>query len=167
MDLVSGYLEMLGYDPLPYYQEPPESPVSTPELAAKYPLILTTGGRSQYFFHSEYRQIPSLRKKHKDPLVEIHPETAKAYNISDGKWVWIESPRGRIRQKAKVTDGIDPRVVNVQHGWWFPEDSSPEHGVWKSNANVLTGRLSRLKDSMGSGRAPVWGILKESALLAR
>ncbi|MBL7175595.1 MAG: molybdopterin-dependent oxidoreductase [Desulfobacteraceae bacterium] len=138
IELASSYLERLGYDPLPYYEEPPESPVSTPARAREYPLILTTGGRSQYYFHSEYRQIPSLRKRHPDPTVEIHPETAEKHNIGEDDWVWIETARGRIKQKAKITEGIDPRVVNVQHAWWFPEDPGPEYGVWKSNANVLT-----------------------------
>jgi len=26
----------------------------------------------------------------------------------------------------------------AQASWWYPEDPAPEHGVWKSNANVLT-----------------------------
>ena len=37
--------------------------------------------------------------------------------------------------------GIDPRIVHVQHGWWYPEVEGAEpslHGVWKSNCNVLT-----------------------------
>ena len=32
-----------GVDALPFYEEPPTSPVSTPELAEEYPLVLTTG----------------------------------------------------------------------------------------------------------------------------
>lgn len=150
VELYSTIMEKQGYDPLPYYQEPPESPVSTPELMGKYPLILTTGGRSQYFFHSEYRQIPSLRKKDPDPIVEIHPRTAKERDIQDGDWVWIETRRGKIRQKAKVTDGIKPNVINIQHGWWFPEDETPEHGVWKSNANVLTSNTPPYDPAMGT-----------------
>jgi anaerobic selenocysteine-containing dehydrogenase len=138
VELYSSVLEKRGYDPLPYYREPPESPISTPDLAEEYPLILITGGRSQYFFHTEYRQIPSLRKGDPDPIVEIHPETAEKADILEGDWVWIESPRGKIQQRAKLTAGIHPGIVNVQHGWWFPEDPGPEYGVWKSNANVLT-----------------------------
>jgi anaerobic selenocysteine-containing dehydrogenase len=79
-----------------------------------------------------------LRKRHPDPTIEIHPETAEKHNIGEDDWVWIETARGRIKQKAKITEGIDPRVVHVQHAWWFPEDPGPEYGVWKSNANVLT-----------------------------
>jgi thiosulfate reductase / polysulfide reductase chain A len=165
VELASSYLESLGYDPLPYYQEPPESPFSTPELAAEYPLILITGGRSQHFFCSEFRQIPSLRRRHKDPIVEVHPETAKRYELREGDWIWIESPRGRIQQRVRITDGIDPRVVNVEFGWWFPEEAGPEHGVWKSNANVLTNSGPPYDPAMGTYqlRALLCRIYKEDA----
>jgi anaerobic selenocysteine-containing dehydrogenase len=138
IELYATRLEALGYDPLPYYEEPPESPLSTPDVAKDYPLVLTTGARIPFFFNSEHRQLPMLRKAHPDPIVELNPATAARHGVRDGDWVWIETPRGRIRQRARVTDDIDPRVVHVEHGWWFPEEPGPEHGVWKSNANVLT-----------------------------
>jgi len=150
VELASSYMESLGYDPLPYYREPPESPISTPKLAEEYPLILVTGGRSPYYFHSEYRQIVSLRKKEPDPLVEIHPGTAAGKNIKAGDWVWIETRRGRIKQKALLTEGIHPRVVNIQHGWWFPEKPAPGYGVWESNANVLTNNGPPYDPAMGT-----------------
>ena len=150
VELYSSIMEQYGYDPLPYYREPPETPYSDPETARRYPLILTTGGRVQHFFHTEHRQIPSLRSKHPDPIVEIHPETAARYGIEDADWVRIETPRGSIEQRARLTTGIDPRVVNCQHGWWYPEDRSPEHGVWKSNVNVLTNNAPPYDPSMGT-----------------
>ena len=141
LELYSTILEKLGYDPLPRYNEPAEGPVSNPELAKEYPLILITGSRHQPFFHSEHRQIDTLRKMRPNPLVQINPKTASELGISDGDWVWIETPRGRVRQKCKYFDGIDPRVVSAQHGWWFPELPGEEpwlHGVWESNINVCT-----------------------------
>ena len=102
------------------------------------------------YHFSEYRQIRSLRKRDPEPLVEINPQTAKAADIRDGGWVWIETLRGKIKQKAKVTDGIKPNVVNVQHGWWFPEEPAPDYGVWKSNANVLTSNTSPYDPAMGT-----------------
>jgi len=139
-ELYSTILEKLGYDPLPYYEEPPESPISTPELAKEFPLILITGGRFRPLFHSEFRQIDSLRKGRPHPTMQINPKTAKELGIEDGDWVWIESPRGRIRQKCKYHN-IDPRVVHCEHGWWLPELPGEEpwlHGVWESNVNILT-----------------------------
>jgi thiosulfate reductase/polysulfide reductase chain A len=141
VELSSTILEQLGYDPLPEYREPPQSPVSTPELSNKYPLILITGARHQPFYHSEHRQIASLRKQHPDPLVQVHPETASRLGIGNGDWAWIETPRGRIKQKCQFYEGIEPGVVQAQHGWWFPEMPGEEpslHGVWESNINVVT-----------------------------
>ena len=158
VELASSYLERLGYDPIPYYEEPPESPYSTPELAKEYPLILTSGGRIQQFFCSEHRQIASLRKHHPDPIVEINPETAAGLGIQEDDWVWIETARGKIQQKAKLTQ-IDPRVINVQYGWWFPEQEGPEYGVWKSNANVLT--------NIGPPHDPALGTYQLRALLCK
>ena len=92
-------------------------------------------------YHSEHRQIDSVRRRHPHPLVQIHPETAANLDINNGDWVWIETLRGRIRMKCQYFDGIDPRVVHAEHGWWFPELPGEEpwlHGVWQSNVNVLT-----------------------------
>jgi len=139
-ELYSTILEKLGYDPLPYYEEPPETPISRPDLVKEYPLILTTGGRFRPMFHSEWRQIDSIRKRRPHPTVQLHPETAKELGIDDGDWIWIESPRGRIRMKCKYHN-IDRRVVHCEHGWWFPELPGEEpwlHGAWESNVNVLT-----------------------------
>jgi len=138
VELYSTIFEEWGYDPLPRYREIPESPVSKPEMAKEYPYILTAGARCPVFFHSEHRMIPWLREIYPDPIVEIHPQTAEKHGIKEGDWIFIESPRGRIKQRAKLTTGIDPRIVAAQHGWWFPEVKTPDHGWDKSNINILT-----------------------------
>jgi len=161
IELYSTILESLGYDPLPQYYESPESPISRPDLAKEFPLILITGGRFQPFYHSEHRQVKTLRRMHPDPFVQIHPETAKTLNIENGDWVWIESPRGRIKQKCKIFDGIHPNVIHAQHGWWYPEEDGREpslHGVWKSNCNVLTDDDPEICNRI-SGGWPLRGFL--------
>jgi len=137
-EVYSQTLEKWGYEPLPIHIEPHESPVSTPELAQEYPLILITGAKLPCYWHSQYRQISSLRSACPDPLVEMNPQTASKYNVDEGDWVYIQSPRGRIKMKARLTKGIDPAVVHAQHAWWFPERKDPDHGVWDSNTNLLT-----------------------------
>jgi len=159
VELFSTTLEKLGYAPLPYYAEPPESPLSAPEVARDFPYVLTTGARIVNFFTSEHRQLEKLRRSHRDPIVEIHPDTARAHGIGDGDWVWIATRRGRIKQRAKLTDGIDPRVINIEFGWWFPERADRERGVWESNANVLT--------SMEPPYDPAMGTYQLRALLCR
>ena len=142
IELYSNVLKELGYDPLPFYEEPPESSTKTPEIANEYPLILNTGGRFRPMFHSENRHLGmGTREQYPDPLMEIHPDTAEEFGIADGDWAYIETRRGVIKQKVKLTTGIHKNVVNVQAHWWFPEEPALEpwlHGLWKSNANVLT-----------------------------
>lgn len=140
VELYSTVFEKLGYDPLPRFYEVGESLGSNPELAKEYPLVLITGGRFQPMYHSEWRQVAAARKQHPDPILQIHPQTAKPLGIEEGDWAWIETPRGRIKQKCHIFDGIDPRVVHAEHGWWFPERPGAEpslHGVWESNINAV------------------------------
>ena len=137
-ELTSTVLEKMGYDPLPQHREPPESPVSTPDVYKEYPYILITGVRPPGFFHTENRQIPWLRELHRDPIVEIHPDTAAREGILEGDWVILESRRGKARQRAKLVIGRDPRIVSAQHAWWFPEKKDPGHGWNVANINILT-----------------------------
>lgn len=150
IELYSTILEQMGYAPLPAFEEAPESPYSAPDLASKFPLVLTTGQRPTGYFNSEHRQVARLRRGKPNPQIEIHPETAAQLGISDGDWVWIENQRGRVRQRAKYAPGIDPRVVAADHGWWFPEKPAPEYGIWMSNINVLTSNEPPYDPAMGT-----------------
>lgn len=140
IELYSNAYYSFGDDPLPYYEEPPFSPISTPEIYAEYPLILTTGARTYVSFHSEHRQIPSLREIVPDPLLDIHPDTAAELGILDGDWVCIENQFGACKQRAHITPTIDPKVVHAMHGWWYPEQEGEApnlFGCFESNINVL------------------------------
>jgi len=138
VELYSTTLEAIGQDPLPAFREPPESPFSAPDLAPEFPLILMEARvRGGVFMHSSNRWAAWARKIHPFPQMDVHPDTAKSLNIADEDWVWIENVRGRIMHKAKVTGSIDPRVVNCEPGWWYPEKESPGYGVWDSNVNLL------------------------------
>lgn len=160
IELYSTIMESFGFDPLPFYQEPPESPVSRPDLLEQYPLVLTTGTRINSFFLSEHRQLPSLRKLCPVPRATLHPDTAAQYGIADGDWIFIETRRGKITQKAHVTDKMKPGVVNVQIGWWMPEaKAKPFFGAFQVNANVLT--------SMDPPYDPCMGTYQLRGLLCR
>jgi anaerobic selenocysteine-containing dehydrogenase len=136
-ELYSTLLEKWGYDPLPAYHEPPESTRSTPQRLKKYPYTLITGRRIPGFFHTENRHLPWMRGLQRDPVVEIHPDTAAKEGIREGDWVVIESLRGKIRQRAKFFKGLRPEVISAEHAWWFPEEKE-NHGDWESsNVNML------------------------------
>ena len=135
----SKALEAMGYDPLPQYNEPGESPISTPELYKEYPVVMSSGYRQPFYFLSQYRNIPWLRSFMEYPTAQLHPDTAKKYGIEDGDWIWIESPRGRVRQKARVTPGILRGMLMATANCFFPEEPAKGyHGLFISNPNVLT-----------------------------
>lgn len=127
IELYSRQLKDLGFDPLPGYKEPTESPVSDPELAKEFPLILTTGSREPVFRHSELRQIRVLRQIWPEPRIKIHPETAERLSIGDGDPVILETPRGRMEAQAWLREDIDPRVIQA-----------PSHWPDKGNVNLVT-----------------------------
>ena len=158
VELYSTVLEKWGQDPLPKYTEIPESPVSRPDLLEDYPYILNAGLRTPTFFHSANRNIPWLREIRPDPIVEIHPETAAKHGIEEGDWVYITSPRGRAKERAKLNDGIDPQVIVAEHGWWFPEVKDPGHGWDTANINILT-------DNSHESMDPVMGATNLRVLL--
>lgn len=135
-EIYSTILEELGYDPLPSYTEPPRSPVSDPELAKEFPLTLISGGRNRRYYHSQDRQIESLRKRAPDPIAQLNPEKGNEVGIADGDWMWIETPVGRAKFKCRYFRGLDPLVVHAEHGWWFPEEHSPDD-LWRSNINAV------------------------------
>jgi anaerobic selenocysteine-containing dehydrogenase len=150
VEIYSDQLKAWGYDPLPDYKELPESPVSTPELFEDFPLIFTSA-KDPHYFHSSGRNLPSLRKLSSEPIILIHPETASRFKIEEGDWVSIETKRGAIRQKARFAGDIDPRVIILSYGWWFPERQDLDLSGWKeSNINILTNSDPPYEPAIGS-----------------
>lgn len=146
VELYSTVIEKLAketgrnFDPLPSFTFPPNFPEADPEYAEEYPLCMITGARFMPFYHTEHRQPGAYRDLHPDPIFDIHPDTAISLDIAPGDWCWIETHKGRIKQRARTTTTVDPRVISVQHDWWFPEEPEAEpslFGVFKSNVNVI------------------------------
>ena len=157
-EIYSTVMKDWGYDPLPSHVEPAESPVNTPERHKDYPLLLITGAKQAMYYHSQGRQIPSLRKLAPEPLLEMHYDTAAALGIAAGEFAWVETVRGRLRMKVRTHDRIHPKVVAVPHGWWLPEQPGPGHGVLEVCANVLTDDDPENCD-VAFGGSPLKGLL--------
>lgn len=122
VEIYSKTLEEHGYDPLPTFREE-----LLEKTSPEFPLLLITGARDPYFTHSQMRNIPRLRSRSPEPVATMNPGTASTYGIVDGEWIRVETRRGGIRIKAKLTSDVMPGVVSVPHGWA------------QANVNVLTG----------------------------
>ncbi len=130
-----------GYAPLPDFAEPSSSPVTRPDLAVRFPLILTSA-KSSLFCQTQHHALPSLRKHDPYPKVELHPTAAQARGIANGDWVSIETPEGSVRARARLNDQLDPRVAVGAHGSWqaCAEIGAPGYdpfGPMGANFNLL------------------------------
>jgi anaerobic selenocysteine-containing dehydrogenase len=131
VELVSDQLKNWGFEPWPAFSD-------LPEVSYEYPL-LATGSKNPFYFHSAYRQLKSLRSRYPDPRVELHAEAARIIGVEDGEWVRIATPKGAIRQKVRISNRLDPRVVYIDYGWWFPEAGPEALFDWdRANVNILT-----------------------------
>jgi anaerobic selenocysteine-containing dehydrogenase len=127
IEIFSETFAKAGFDPLPTYREPDQSPLGDSPLSKKYPLILTTGARVLYYTHAQHRNIHDLQKRCPEPYAEINPETAKRFGIKDRDPIVVESNRGEIRVRALLTGDMMEGVVSVPHGW-----------PGEANVNLLT-----------------------------
>jgi anaerobic selenocysteine-containing dehydrogenase len=146
IELYSETLLEHGYAAIPEHQEPLVSPRSRPELAERFPLILTCAKNTLYC-QTQHRGLPSLRRRAPDPEVEIHPRAAADRGIRAGDWVTIESPDGAIRARARLNDSLDPGVICGEHGWWqaSSEIGAPAYNPFSkvgSNYNLLIGNAA-------------------------
>lgn len=143
IELYSETMLEHGYPPLPEYEEPQMGPLSRPDLAGRYPLILTCA-KHTLFCESQHRALPSLRRKAMDPEIELHPAAAAERRIRPGDWVSVETPEGSVRARARLNDSLEPRVVCGQHGWWqaCPDIGAPGYDPFSpdgANFNLIIG----------------------------
>ena len=117
VEIASEVLKKHKLDPLPVYKEPLESPISTPDLAKKFPLILNTGSRLPFYTHSKLRELPWLREIMPHPVVRISPADATKRGLKDGDDVVLETSLGSIKMKVEVTNLVMPGVTDIFHGW--------------------------------------------------
>jgi anaerobic selenocysteine-containing dehydrogenase len=127
IEIYSETFKKAGFDPLPTYREPDQSPLDSTNLYQKYPLILTTGARILYYTHAQHRNIKGLKEMSPEPFAEVHQKTAEKYGIQDGESIIVESNRGQIKVKARITEEMLERVVSIPHGW-----------PGEANVNLLT-----------------------------
>jgi anaerobic selenocysteine-containing dehydrogenase len=144
-----------GYPPLPEFEEPLVSQRSRPDLAERFPLVLTCT-HNPHFCESQHRGIARLRKLSRDPEVELHPAAAADRGIDEGDWVAIETPNGSVRARARFNPSLDARVVVGQHGWWqgCAEIGAPSYDPFSADGANLNLIVSSAAVDPVSGSVP-------------
>jgi ferredoxin-nitrate reductase len=101
------------------YQPPHEEP------REEYPFSYTTG-RTIYHFHTRTKtaRAPQLQNAAPEVWVEMHPSDAEDLGVGEGDMVRVESPRGQLEAKARIS-GIKEGVVFAPfHFGYFDSDGS-------------------------------------------
>ena len=83
--------------------------------------------------------------------IEINPQTARELGISDRDEVWVESPIGRVKTKARLYPGAMPNVVNMPLGqghkavgrWAKDRGANPDE-IIGNESDLLAGLAARL-----------------------
>ncbi len=115
------------------YAPPREAP------GEEYPFRLVTG-RTLFHFHTRTKtaRAPQLQAAAPDAWVELHPSDAETLGIAEGDLARVESPRGAVEVRARIT-GIRIGVVFVpfHYGYFDQGDGRAPDGRARA-ANELT-----------------------------
>jgi len=120
VEFVSEVLRENGLEPRPVYIEPVYSPISTPETAAKYPLVMCCGSRTPFYSNAKHRELPWLRRFLPEPIVKLHPSDAASRQLKDGDKVRVTAPINNegIVLTLKTSESIKPGMIDILHGWY-------------------------------------------------
>jgi len=149
------------FDPLPFWYASLGD-----DASEKYPLSAITQ-RPMFMYHAWGSQNRWLRQIASRNALYIHPDTARDANIADGDWIWISSPRGRIRAQARTHAATAPgtvwtwNAIGKRKGAWKLAADAPEfhdgfllnhlideqiprdaYGVERANADPVTGQAA-------------------------
>ena len=93
----------------------------------RFPFWLSTGDRTPFFQHSQFRNISRYRTGMDEPFLEIHPDAAKGLQINDGDFVVLSTRYGKLSVRANLNDDLRKDCLRMIHGWR------------EANVNELTG----------------------------
>ncbi|MDP4084947.1 MAG: molybdopterin dinucleotide binding domain-containing protein [Bacillota bacterium] len=81
--------------------------------------MLTTGRRYEsYNTHTQTRHYAAgVKIKQTEETVDIHPDDAALLGILDGEVVKVQSRRGELQVKTKVTEQVVPGLVFMSFHW--------------------------------------------------
>jgi sulfite dehydrogenase (quinone) subunit SoeA len=104
---------------------------SPPQAASSrdYPLNAITQ-RPMFMYHAWGSQNRWLRQIATRNVLYVHPDTAREHRIGDGDWIWLYSPRGRIRVQART------HLATARGTVWTWNAIGKRKGAWKLAPNA-------------------------------
>lgn len=130
-EFYSARLAEAGFDPLPAFVPPRESPVTNPVLAQRYPLAFISPP-SRHFINSSFANLDRSLAGAVRPMLEIHPDDAAPRGLKEGERVRIFNDRGAFHAHVVITERVRRGVVSSPSIWWRKLSGDGE------NANAVT-----------------------------
>ncbi|MEZ4795696.1 MAG: formate dehydrogenase subunit alpha [Flavobacteriaceae bacterium] len=96
-----------------------EETVELKEHAKEYPYILTTNRELEHYNCGAMTRRTANEQILQDDYLMIHPNDAKTHLINEGDYVCLESPRGKVDVKARITDEVKQGILSTT--FHFPE----------------------------------------------
>ncbi|MCC6370324.1 MAG: formate dehydrogenase subunit alpha [Bacteroidia bacterium] len=85
----------------------------------EYPYIITTNRELEHYNSGTMTRRTGNVKILTEDVLLIHPSDAQKHLIGEGDMVCIESPRGKVDVKARLTDEVKPGILSTT--FHFPE----------------------------------------------
>ncbi|HEY5689771.1 MAG TPA: formate dehydrogenase subunit alpha [Yeosuana sp.] len=98
---------------------PWEETAELTEHAKDYPLILTTNRELEHYNCGAMTRRTANEQILNDDYLMINPKDASTYLINDGDYVCVESPRGKVDVKARITDEVKAGILSTT--FHFPD----------------------------------------------
>ena len=95
----------------------------------EYPILLTTG-RMLYHYGTMTRNSRSLDGHVPEELAELSIEDAAKLGVADGDSIKVESRRGKLVTKVKVTDRVGPGVLFMTHHFFETPTNELTNGAY-------------------------------------
>jgi anaerobic selenocysteine-containing dehydrogenase len=122
VECYSGRFKGADLPVLPVFEQPRESAAARPDLAQKFSLTATTRRPAEYV-HTRLVNLPTPGRLYPDPVIQLNAGDAEKRGIRQGDLVEVESRRGKIRLKARITSDVGPGLVTIDFGWGNPTDN--------------------------------------------
>jgi sulfite dehydrogenase (quinone) subunit SoeA len=135
------------FDPLPFYYPPLESQCTD---LTRYPLNAVTQ-RPMAMYHSWDSQNAWLRQIHSHNYLHVNPVTARAQDIADGDWIWVESTWGKVRCMCRFSEAVEVGTV------WTWNAIGKASGAWNLGPTANESRRGFLLNHLISEELPMQG----------
>jgi formate dehydrogenase major subunit len=102
-----------------FYFYPFEESREIEKNGKEYPYIITTNRELEHYNCGTMTRRTGNVKILTEDVLLINPADAQLKKITDGDMVCVESPRGKVDLKAKITEDVKPGILSST--FHFPE----------------------------------------------